>query len=109
MIFEKRDEGEDFREWHDDQTFVLSLDQDIKWYQLASLLPSVRIMQAAEVVCCMPDDAFAVRLLQRKNVYKPRKLKYFPKLDGLNPSQANAVDKFIHMESGVMTIHGPPG
>ena len=101
----EREEGMDDHEW----SFFSSLDKDIKWEELSTLLPAVRIIQAAEVVCSMPDDAFAVRLLQRKNVYKPRKMRYELNLDGLNDSQADAVQKFIHMESGVMTIHGPPG
>lgn len=88
-----------------------TLGQGIKCYLLAPLMPTARIIEAAERVCKMDDDAFAVKILQRTNVYEPKKILRGHKinLDGLNASQANAVSRFIHMKTGVMTIQGPPG
>lgn len=88
-----------------------SLEKGIKCHMLAPLMPTARIIQAAKNVCAMQDQDFAVRVLQRTNLYEEKKIliNHALNLDELNPSQANAVEKFIHMQSGVMTIEGPPG
>ena len=88
-----------------------TLEIDIKFHLLAPLMPTARIIGAAERVCKMPDSAFAVKILQRTNVKVPKKILtgHRLNLDGLNPAQANAVTRFMNMQSGVMTIQGPPG
>ena len=88
-----------------------TLECGIKWHLLTPLMPTARIIEAAERVCKMDDNAFAVKILQRTNVYEPKKILTGHKinLDGLNASQANAVTRFMNMQTGVMTIQGPPG
>ena len=83
----------------------------IKCHKLAPLIPTARIINAARIVSKMQDSEFAVKTLLRKNSYEEKKVKTMHELNlsDLNPSQANAVKKFIRMESGVMAIQGPPG
>ena len=96
-----------------DYTKVLfsELEKGIKCHMLAPLMPTARIIQAANNVCRMGEKEFAVRVLQRTNAYEAKKtaLSHALDLDGLNTSQAKAVRKFIEMQRGVMTIEGPPG
>ena len=98
-----------------DENYVIklfsTLEKGIKYHLLAPLIPTARIIEAAERVCKMRENKFAVKILQRSNVYKPKKILMSHKVNlcGLNYSQASAVTHFVHMQSGVMTIHGPPG
>ena len=88
-----------------------TLEKGIKCHLLAPLIPTARIINAANIVCKMQENEFAVRVLQRTNAYEAKKTAISHPLDlaGLNSSQATAVRKFIEMQRGVMTIEGPPG
>ena len=88
-----------------------SLAKGFKCHKLAPLIPTARIIDAAQTVSKMQESEFAVKTLLRINPYIKKKVKAMHQLNlgDLNPSQAEAVEKFIHMESGVMAIQGPPG
>ena len=93
------------------KTLFSTLKKGIKCHLLAPLIPTARIIKAANIVCEMQENEFAVKVLQRTNAYEAKKTAISHPLDlaGLNSSQARAVRKFIEMQRGVMTIEGPPG
>ena len=83
---------------------------------LAPLMPTARIIAAAECVCGSDTDCFASKLLQRTNDYTPipgddptTKVDLHPNWQRLNSSQTKTVCHFVDMQSGCMVVEGPPG